>query len=335
YAKVCEAKAPRAIGVACDGKIAEELRQGDLEGEDFLAALPHPSPLPEGEGAVGAGDSASTTSFRSIARSPHDPTNYLFSSGTTGDPKAIVWNQVTPIRAATDGFVHQDIRAGDVVCWPTNLGWMMGPWLIYASLINRATIALFQDAPTGRPFGQFVADARVTMLGVVPSLISTWKNTDCMAGLDWSAVRSLSSTGECSNAADMLWLTARAGYKPVVEYCGGTELGGGYVVGTVVQPQVPAAFSTPVVGTELVILTEDGKPTDSGEMFLVPPSIGMSLELVTENHDAVYYAGTPRGPNGETLRRHGDHVERLAGGYLCVQGRVDDTMNLGGIKVSS
>lgn len=61
--------------------------------------------------------------------------------------------------------------AGDVVCWPTNMGWMMGPWLLYAALLNGATIALFTGSPLGREFGVFVASARVTMLGLVPSIV--------------------------------------------------------------------------------------------------------------------------------------------------------------------
>lgn len=48
-------------------------------------------------------------------------TNILFSSGTTGEPKAIPWTHVTPIRSAIDGLAHHDIRPGDIVCWPTNL----------------------------------------------------------------------------------------------------------------------------------------------------------------------------------------------------------------------
>ena len=83
---------------------------------------------------------------------------------------------------------------------------MMGPWLIYASLVNRATMALYGGAPTGRDFGQFVADAEVTMLGVIPSLVKTWRATDCMRALDWSRIRRFSSTGECSNPDDMLYL---------------------------------------------------------------------------------------------------------------------------------
>ena len=49
-----------------------------------------------------------------------------------GEPKAIPWTHITPMRAATDAFFHQDVRQGDVLCWPTNMGWMMGPWLVYA-----------------------------------------------------------------------------------------------------------------------------------------------------------------------------------------------------------
>ena len=66
----------------------------------------------------------------------------MFSSGTTGDPKAIPWSHTTPIKCAVDGYLHHDIRTGETVTWPTNLGWMMGPWLIFASLVNRAAIGL-------------------------------------------------------------------------------------------------------------------------------------------------------------------------------------------------
>ena len=49
-----------------------------------------------------------------------------------------------------------DIQKGDIVAWPTNLGWMMGPWLVYASLLNGATIALYNGAPLGSGFAKFV-----------------------------------------------------------------------------------------------------------------------------------------------------------------------------------
>ena len=314
YAKVVDANAPKAIILYRGGESPIELRSGDLTWEEFLS---------------------DSDSFDAVGCDPHDHTNILFSSGTTGEPKAIPWTQTTPIKCAVDAYLHHDIQQRDVLAWPTNLGWMMGPWLIYASLINRATIALYDGIPTEREFGEFVQSARVTMLGVVPSLVRSWKNTECMKGLDWSAIKAFSSTGECSNSEDMLFLMSTAGYRPIIEYCGGTEIGGGYITGTTVQPAAPATFTTPALGLDIVICDGDGQPSDNGEVFVTPPSIGLSTELLNKDHHEVYFEGTPQTPKMPPLRRHGDGVERLADGYYRIHGRVDDTMNLSGIKVSS
>ena len=133
--------------------------------------------------------------FTAVPCHPDAHTNILFSSGTTGEPKAIPWTHTTPIKAAADAYLHHDIHPGDVLAWHTNLGWMMGPWLIYASLINKATIALYDGVPTGRDFGVFVQNAKVSMLGVVPTLVRAWKNTGCMHGLDWAGNQSLQFNG--------------------------------------------------------------------------------------------------------------------------------------------
>lgn len=67
-------------------------------------------------------------------------------------------------------------------------------------------------------------------------------------GLDWGCIRCFSSTGEASSPEDCLWLMAQAGYKPVMELCGGTELGGAFVSGSLLQPQAPSTFSMPTLG---------------------------------------------------------------------------------------
>ncbi|WP_088893012.1 AMP-binding protein [Leptolyngbya ohadii] len=314
YSKIIEANAPQAI-VLCRHECFLTLRPDDRNWEQFISKNPR---------------------FHAVAVSPDSPTNILFSSGTTGEPKAIPWTQTTPIKCAADGHLHQDIHPGDVVAWSTNLGWMMGPWLIYATLINRGTIALYDGAPTTRDYGQFIQTAGVTMLGVVPSLVNTWKTTGCMAGLDWSAIKTFSSTGECSNADDMLYLMSLAGYKPIVEYCGGTEIGGAYITGTRIQSCIPATFTTPALGLDFVILDETDRPSTEGEAFIISPSIGLSTTLLNKDHHQVYFADIPTLSESDVfLRRHGDRIERLPNGYYRAQGRHDDTMNLGGIKVSS
>jgi acetyl-CoA synthetase len=324
YEKIVEAGAPPAVLLAGPA----HARTPDRNDHQGMASN-RPTDLPWSEFL------ASETCFEPEARQPDDWINILFSSGTTRDPKAIPWDQVTPIKCASDGHYHHDIRPGDVVCWPTSLGWMMGPWLVFATLINRGTVALFDDLPTGRAFGEFVAVTGVNMLGVVPSLVRQWKLTGCMEGLDWSRIRAFSSTGECSNPEDMAYLASLAGGRPIIEYCGGTEIGGGYITSTVVEPNVPSTFSGPALGNDFMILDETGAPADEGELFLIAPMLGSSNALLNADHQEVYFDGTPPGPDGRPLRRHGDQMERLPNGYFRALGRADDTMNLGGIKVSS
>ncbi len=312
YDKIAAAKASKTIVIKTDNE-RTSLRKNDLYYDDFISY---------------------NANFDSVIQNPEDTITVLFSSGTTGDPKAIPWNHTTAIKGASDGFYHQNIQKNDVVCWPTNLGWMMGPWLVLASLINKATIALYFDAPLGIEFGQFVQEAKVNMLGVIPSIVRHWKNTKCMETLDWSSINCFSSTGEVSNPKEMEYLMNLAGNKPVIEYCGGTEIGGGYVSSTVVQPNIASTFSTQTLGGEFVLLDEDYKRAKKGEMFLLPPIMGLSDTLMNKNHHDIYYKGLPKF-EGKTLRRHGDELEQLDNGYFRALGRADDAMNLGGIKVSS
>lgn len=342
YAKIVDANAPKAIVIETDrvrGHGDEETRRaGDTESivDRFSASsrLPLCVSLRLRSGDLTWTEFLSANEqFDAVPTDPAAYTNILFSSGTTGEPKVIPWTQTTPIKCAADGHLHHDIHPNDVVTWYTNLGWMMGPWLIYASLINRAAIALYYGIPTVSDYGQFIHQAHVNILGVVPSLVSSWKATSCMQGLDWSAIKAFSSTGECSNPQDMLYLMFLAGYKPVIEYCGGTEIGGGYMTGTLVQPCAPSTFSTPALGLDVVILNADGNFTGKGEVFIIPPSIGLSTELLNKDHHQVYFANTPH--FSISLRRHGDQMEQLPSGCYRAHGRVDDTMNLAGIKVSS
>jgi acetyl-CoA synthetase len=269
--------------------------------------------------------------------STEEVVNVLFSSGTTGVPKAIPWSHVTPLKSAMDAHFHQDVHPGDVVAWPTSIGWMMGPWLIYASLLNRATVALYEGAPASRRFVEFARRARVSILGVVPSIVRKWRAEDLVSSEDFASVRLISSTGEASNEDDYRWLMERAN-APIIEYLGGTEIGGGHLTSTLLHRNAPSTFTTPALGVDFVVLGEDGRPVsegETGELFLIPPALGMSQRLLNASHDEVYYDGCPRGPNGEVLRRHGDRIEVLRGGGYKAQGRCDDTMNLGGIKVGS
>ncbi|KAJ7537812.1 hypothetical protein O6H91_11G022600 [Diphasiastrum complanatum] len=182
-------------------------------------------------------------------------------------------------------------------------------------------------------------DAGVTILGTVPSIVKTWKKTGCMDSLDWSRVRHFATTGEASSLDDDLWLSGRNRYKPIFESCGGTELGSAFVGGCPLQPQAFAAFSTPSMSISFVILNDSGIPYPDdqpciGELAIIPTMLGASTTLLNADHNAVYFKNMPL-YNGMPLRRHGDLLERMVGGYYKAHGRADDTMNLGGIKTSA
>ncbi len=312
YQKVVEANSPKIVLLnTLDSSIT--LRKNDVFWADFLS-----------ENDI----------FFSVPCAPDDIITVLFSSGTTAVPKAIPWTHITPIKSASDGYFHQDIQPGDVVAWPTNLGWMMGPWLVFATFINKGTMAVFEGSPIGKEFGKFVEESKVSMLGVVPGIVKHWKNTGCMETYHWNSIKCFSSTGEASHPDDYTYLMKLAGNKPIIEYCGGTEIGGGYLCSTLVQNNIPSTFSTKALGSDFVILDENHEKNSIGEVFLIPPTLGLSNSLLNKNHYEVYYQDIEP-YKGQTLRRHGDQIEELSTGYFKAQGRVDDAMNLGGIKVSS
>ncbi|XP_076918278.1 putative CoA ligase CCL12 [Bidens hawaiensis] len=325
YSRVVEATDCRVIVVPAIGESIDiQLRKQDISWEDFLSSTKHLS-RPDYCGPV--------------YQSAESVTNILFSSGTTGDPKAIPWTQISPIRPASETWAQLDLQPGDIFCWPTNLGWVMGPILLYSCFLSGATLALYHGSPLGHGFGKFIQDAGVTILGTVPSLVKAWHSTGCVEGLDWTKIKLFATTGEASNVDDDLWLSSRAYYKPVIECCGGTELASSYLQGNVLEPQAFGAFSSPSLTTGFVILDEHGVPYPDdepcvGEVGLFPIYMGATNRLLNADHEKVYFKGMPI-YNGMQLRRHGDIVKRTIGGYYVVQGRADDTMNLGGIKTSS
>ncbi|MEK6478928.1 AMP-binding protein [Catalinimonas sp. 4WD22] len=319
YPKLKEAQSPPAVIIPQEDQA--ELREQDMLWEDFLA----------------------DETFTPVIGKPDTLISILFSSGTTSEPKAIPWNQLTPIKCAADAYYHQDVHPEDTLTWTTGMGWMMGPWTIFAALMNKATLALFTGSAASEAFGNFVQEARVSILGTIPSLVKVWRSTAMMEKYNWN-IRVFSSTGEPSQVDDYLYLMWLAKFKaPIIEYCGGTEIGGGYITGTLVQAASPSTFTTPALGMDLRFRDEESghlSAEQSGEVFIVPPSIGLSQSLLNRDHHEEYYEGTPSLEDGTPLRKHGDsyqlYNDLLEGTtFYKSRGRADDSMNLGGIKVSA
>lgn len=265
----------------------------------------------------------------------------LFSSGTTKEPKALPWKATTPIKCAADGKLLQDIHEGDVVTWTSGMGWMMAPWLIFASLLNKASIAIYSGAYSKKEFIDFTIQTKVTVLGTIPSVVKSWRAQNLEKIANWN-IRVFSSTGEPSDMDDYLYLLFMNDFKaPIIEYCGGTEIGGGYISSVVVLPNALSYFNTAAPGSQFILVNENKEVipnSGAGEVFIIPPAIGLSQQLLNKNHHEEYYTELPEIKDYPTLRKHGDgfYVQQLDDtSYYKSIGRTDDSMNLGGIKISS
>ncbi len=120
-------------------------------------------------------DAFSSCEVQTAKTSAEDPLIILYTSGTTGKPKGIAHTHASfPIKAAQDMAFGTDVGRGTRISWYTDIGWMMGPWLIYGALINGATICIYDgapDYPTPDRMWEFCSKHKVEILGISPTLI--------------------------------------------------------------------------------------------------------------------------------------------------------------------
>src|SRR6266853_1034702 len=187
---------------------------------------------------------------------PEEPLMIIYTSGTTGRPKGTLHvHGGFPVKAAQDMAHGFDVGADDTIFWYTDIGWMMGPWLIIGSLALGATMVLYEgtpDFPAPDRLWRMVADHKVTVLGVSPTLVRglMTHGDELPARHDLSSLRILGGTGEPWNPEPFNWFFKHVGGSriPIINYTGGTEVAGGILCGNVITHLRPCAFAGPVPG---------------------------------------------------------------------------------------
>jgi acetyl-CoA synthetase len=264
------------------------------------------------------------------------PMMIIYTSGTTGLAKGAVHTHCGfPIKAAQDMAFGTDLHPGEIIYWMTDMGWMMGPWLVFGALILGGTFFLFDGAPDypnpGRLW-EIVEKHKISILGVSPTLIRLLMThgEDPVKPHDLSSLRYFASTGEPWNPGPWMWLFEKVGKKriAIMNYSGGTEISGGIVMGNPLLPLKACAFSGPCPGIAADVFDEDGKPVRDkvGELVIKSPWIGMTRGFWKnpERYENTYWS------RWENTWVHGDFAAIDSDGLWYILGRSDDIIKVAG-----
>ncbi|MGW0035157.1 AMP-binding protein [Gordonia sp. NPDC003376] len=263
-----------------------------------------------------------------------------YTSGTTGKPKGAVHTHAGfTVKVATEVAYSFDVKPGETFCWITDMGWVMGPLAAFGTHANGATLVLYEgspDVPDACRLWDLVQRHRITMLGVSPTLIRALKATplDEIAAYDLDSVHVLGSTGEPWDPDSYDWLARDVfgGAVPVINFSGGTEVGGSFLAPYPVEPIPSCSLGGPSLGMDVDVVDDEGKSLRGsiGELVCHQPWPAMTRGVWgdRERYLESYWSTFPG------LWCHGDYALVDDDGQWYILGRSDDVMNVAGKRLA-
>jgi acetyl-CoA synthetase len=267
------------------------------------------------------------------------PFMLAYTSGTTGRPKGAVHVHAGFLaKITTEGRYTCDFQAGDRIHWLTDMGWIMGPWLLANAHGLGLTALLYDGAPDYPDPGRIWRLAelhRLTFLGVSPTLVRALRQggENPVDGVDLSALRQFGSTGEPWNPEPWTWLFEAVGgrAKPIMNFSGGTEVAAAFLGAPPYLPQKPCTLGVPILGMAMDVYDPAGRPLrgEVGELVCTQPWPGMTRGIWgdPERYLDTYWRRFPG------VWTHGDWATIDADGDWFLHGRSDDTLNIAGKRI--
>ncbi|MGA7098097.1 MAG: AMP-binding protein [Acidimicrobiia bacterium] len=268
-----------------------------------------------------------------------DPVLIAYTSGTTGRPKGAVHVHAgLTVKIAEEGAFQAELKPGDVLMWATDMGWIMGPWMVIAGLANGVTIATYDGAPDHPEpdrIWEVVSDLGVSFLGVSPTLIRALQphGAEMAHRHDLSTLEKFGSTGEPWNPDPWWWLFRDVGgsTRPIVNLSGGTEIGACLLSVNLLQGVKPTSVGAPSFGIDAAVYDREGRELrgEVGELVVRGSWPGMTRGFWNEpeRYLETYWSRFP------DTWVHGDWASIDEDGFWYLHGRSDDTLNIAGKRV--
>ncbi|MFV0298125.1 MAG: AMP-binding protein [Hyphomicrobiaceae bacterium] len=281
-------------------------------------------------------DTPSDAESETLSVDADSPFLLVYTSGTSGKPKGVVHTHCGfPLKTLLDLAICMDFKASDRMLWMSDMGWLVGPLLVYGTTLQGATAILAEgtpDFPTGDRIWKLVEEKRISYLGIAPTIARTFMADASFdpGHYDFSSLRVFVSTGEAWTPEAWHWLFQSIGGSrlPILNFSGGTEMIG-IVSSVVTLPIKPCSFTRPVPGTHAAIFDENGKeaaPGVVGELVMRRAPIGLTQGLWHDNDRYMSsYWSTYDG-----VWHHGDFAVQDADGFYYLMGRSDDTLKIAG-----
>ena len=277
-----------------------------------------------------------------VERVPFDhPLWVLYSSGTTGPPKALVHGHggivLEHLKALS---LHHDLGRDDRFFWYTSTGWMM--WnLLVGGLLVGATVVLYDGSPVAPDLGalwRMAEDTGTTYFGVSASYIQSCMKAGIVPGeeADLSRLRAVGSTGAPLSPEGFRWVYDSVHPDLALgSVSGGTDVCTAFVGSCPVLPVRAGEIQCRYLGAAVAAFDEEGKPVvdEVGELVVTEPMPSMPVYLWGDEAHARYRSSYFDAYPG--VWRHGDWIRITGEGSCVIYGRSDSTLNRGGVRIGT